>query len=91
MDVVNNAHLNRFETEVEGGIGFLRYRLEIDTMSLLYVEVPYQARGHGIAAELTRTALEFAKERRLRVVPVCSYVVAYLRRHPDDSDMIESS
>jgi predicted GNAT family acetyltransferase len=31
---------------------------------------------------LTRFALEYAKARSLRVIPMCPYVGAYLRRNP---------
>ena len=90
MDISNNQGLSRFEVSLPEGIGFLRYRIEPDTMHLLYVEVPREAWGHGIAAELSYAALEFAKARALKVIPVCSYVVAYLRRHPEYSEMVQS-
>ena len=80
MGITNNEPASRFEVAVDGGIGFLRYRIETDSILLLHVEVPPEARGHGVAAELSRVALEFAKARGLKVVPVCSYVAAYIRR-----------
>jgi len=83
MPITNNEASSQFEVAVDGGIGFLRYRIEADRILLLHVEVPPEARGHGVAAELSRAALEFAKERRLKVIPVCSYVAAYVKRHPD--------
>lgn len=82
MGVTNNESMSQFEVAVDGGIGFLRYRIETDTIRLLHVEVPPEARGYGVAAELSRAALEFAKERGLKAIPVCSYVAAYMRRHP---------
>lgn len=82
MDITNNEASGRFEVAVDGGIGFLRYKIEADTIRLLHVEVPPEARGHGVAAELSRAALEFAKKRGLKAIPVCSYVAAYVRRHP---------
>ena len=85
MDITNNEASGRFEVAVDGGIGFLRYRIETDTILLLHVEVPPQARGYGVAAELSRAALEFAKERGLKAIPICSYVAAYVRRHPEYS------
>jgi len=82
MGITNNEPSSRFEVAVDGGVGFLRYKVEADTILLLHVEVPPEARGHGVAAELSRAALEFAKERGLKAIPVCSYVAAYMRRHP---------
>ena len=89
MGITNNQGLSRFEVLLPEGTGFLRYRIDSDTMHLLYVEVPPEARGHGVAGELSHAALEFAKERGLKVIPVCSYVVAYLRRHPEYSEMVQ--
>ena len=86
MEIINNESSSRFEVAVDGGISFLRYRIETSTMLLLYVEVPPQSRGRGVAAELSRTALEFGKKRGLRTIPVCSYVAAYVRRHPEYSE-----
>ena len=83
MKITNNEDVNRLEVSVEGGIGFLRYQIARDTMWLLHVRVPQEAQGHGVASELTRTALELAKERSLKVVPVCSFVATYIRRHPE--------
>jgi predicted GNAT family acetyltransferase len=85
MGITNNESTSRFEVAVGGGIGFLRYKIETDTILLLHVEVPPAARGYGVAAELSRAALEFAKTRGLRAIPVCSYVAAYVRRHPEYS------
>ena len=88
MSVTNNQGLNRFEVALPEGTGFLRYRIDGNTMQLLYVEVPPEARGHGVAAELSHTALEFARERGFKVIPICSYVAAYLRRHPEYAPMM---
>lgn len=90
MLVSHNEFANRFEVVVEGGLGFLRYKIQGGTMLLLHVEVPPQSQGHGIAADLSRTALELAKERGFKVIPVCSYVAAYIRRHPEYSEMVLS-
>jgi len=83
MGITNNEASGRFEVAVDGGIGFLRYRIETGTMLLLHVEVPPEARGRGVAAELSRSALEFAKEHNLKAIPVCSYVAAYMKQHAD--------
>jgi D-alanyl-D-alanine dipeptidase len=45
--------------------------------------------GQGIAAVLVQAALDWARAERLQVRPVCSYVAAYMRRHPDTLDLLE--
>jgi len=87
MGITHNEPSRRFEVAVDGGIGFLRYRIEADSILLLHVEVPPEARGHGVAAEVSRAALECAKERKLKAIPVCSYVAAYVRRHPATNEI----
>jgi predicted GNAT family acetyltransferase len=48
---------------------------------MTHVGVPPELRGAGIAGRLTQTALEYAGLHALRVVPMCSYVAAYIRKH----------
>jgi predicted GNAT family acetyltransferase len=43
--------------------------------------------GRGIAAELTRHALEDARAHGWKVRPLCSYAEVYMRRHPEYNDL----
>ena len=61
----------------------LEYRCAGDTMNILHTGVPHAIGGRGIAAELTRAALGFARQRAWRVQAQCSYAAAFLRRHPE--------
>jgi uncharacterized protein len=79
----NNSLACRFEAIVAGGLAVLDYRIERDTIFLLYVEVPPTQRGHGIAGKLSHAALEFARDSGLKVVAKCPYIAAYARRHPE--------
>jgi len=88
MTITNNEPLSQFEVAVNGGLAVLRYRLHADSMFLLHVEVPSDSRGRGIAGELSQAALDFAAGRGLKVVPVWSYVAAYIRRHPEYSALV---
>ena len=85
MKITNNESLSRLEVPVQGGLATLRYRIEDGSIWLLHVEVPRESEGRGIASELSRFALELAKRRNLKPVPVCSFVAAYLHRHPEFS------
>lgn len=50
--------------------------------------VPPALEGRGIAGALMERAIDEAREMGLRIHPVCSYVVAAFRRHPDWSDVL---
>lgn len=83
FNIDNNSSANRFETRVNGGLAVLDYRIEGNTIFLLYVEVPASEQGRGIASRLSRAALEFSRDSGLKVVPRCPFIVAYMRRHPE--------
>ncbi len=81
--IVHDAANHRFEAELPEGTGFLDYRIQGDRIYLLHVENPPAARGQGHAAAITKAALEWAVESKLKIVPICPFTISYLRRHPE--------
>lgn len=86
--VVNNSEKFRFEVVSGALISKLDYRLGRDRIALVHTEVPEELQGQGIGSDLVRTALEFAREKELTVLPYCPFVAAYLERHPEWSDLV---
>lgn len=87
--VENNAAASRFEVRLPDGLAELRYRFRgPDTIVLIHTEVPPALEGRGIAGQLARAALEYARERKLSVVLICPFVTAYVERHPEFKDLI---
>lgn len=89
--VTHNVEAHRFEATVDGLRSLLTYRLFPDRIVLEHTEVPPPIERHGIAAKLTRTALDFARANHLRVVPLCPYVSSFLRRHREYYDLLSAS
>jgi predicted GNAT family acetyltransferase len=79
-----SAH--RFTTDVDGSSAHLDYTLDGRVMTITHTRVPPAIGGRGIAAELTRAALQAACASGWSVTPACSYAVAYMARHPQGSD-----
>jgi uncharacterized protein len=77
----------RFETTVDGHDCEIDYRLSDKVMTITHTGVPSAVGGRGIAAELTRFALETARANGWKVVPACSYAAAYMQRHPEFDDL----
>ncbi|MGE5087605.1 MAG: GNAT family N-acetyltransferase [Candidatus Levyibacteriota bacterium] len=86
--IAHNVDLHRFETVVEGRLARCDYRLDGKVMRLVHTEVPAALEGRGIAARLVAAALAHAREQGLSVIPVCSYVRTYMRRHPETAALL---
>ena len=82
LKIVHNETENRFETWIDDQLSKLDYMQDGDTIVMTHVGVHPEHRGQGVAGKLTEVALEYAREKSLRVIPMCSYVAAYIRRNP---------
>lgn len=88
MDVTHNAAQSRFEVTVEGRLCVCAYHLRDGEVLFTHTEVPPALQGRGIAAALVKAALDWARAQPLAVRPLCSYVAAYMRRHPQTQDLL---
>jgi predicted GNAT family acetyltransferase len=88
-DVVNNEKLRRFEVDVEGEPAVLEYRIRDGALWLLHTGVPDKGQGKGVAAALARAAFDHARQEGQMVVPMCAFVVSYLRRHPELMEQVQ--
>lgn len=86
--VRDNAERRRYELEVDGGLVFADYRREGDRLLILHTETPPALQGRGLASTLVRGMIADARARGLKIVPLCSFIVDYLHRHPEDRDVV---
>ena len=78
----------RYELEVDGGLAFIDYLRDGGKVVMTHAEVPLPLRGGGIGAALVKGALALVRERGEKVVPLCPFVVQYMRRHPETHDLL---
>lgn len=84
-DVINDKRSSRFLMKVEGMEVYVLYAEDKETIELYSTYTPPQLRGQGLAEKVVRFALEYAKEKNLKVIPSCWYVKRFLERYPDYS------
>lgn len=88
MKIVHNETNHSFETETNGARSYLEYEIENDgdnkKMLFTHTFVAPEHRGRGIAAALVNDGLNYARQNGFEIVPVCSYVVSYLKRNPQN-------
>jgi len=86
MSVTHNAALSRYEMKTDHGLALAVYRQQGDSLIFTHTEVPLADEGKGHASTLVKHALDDTRRRGLKIVPACSFVVAYVRRHPEYRD-----
>jgi predicted GNAT family acetyltransferase len=92
LTVTDNAGERRYEARAgEEVIGFIDYRLAPGQMRLLHTEVDRDVEGEGVGSLLVARALDDIRLRGLEVVPFCPFVLAFIKRHPEYSDLVAST
>ena len=90
LTVVDLPEERRYELLLDGQhAGELIYRDRGGgVLAFLHTEVDTEVRLRGLGSALVGGALDDARARGLRVVPICPFVDAYVRRHPEYADLI---
>ena len=85
--VRDNKAQSRFELDVEGSVAFANYRLAPLAVIITHTETPRALRGRGIASQLVKGALDLIRADGRKVIASCGFVVDYLRKNPQFSDL----
>ncbi|WP_166139854.1 GNAT family N-acetyltransferase [Nocardioides ochotonae] len=90
VTVTNSPAHQRYEALVEGETlaGFLAYQETNELVVLTHTEVEPSFEGRGIGGVLARAALDDIRERGLKALVVCPFVLGWLRRHPEYRDLL---
>jgi predicted GNAT family acetyltransferase len=88
-EAVNNVEGRQFEIRVDDQVARLNYKITDGKIELIHTEVPAALGGQGLANQLARTALDFAAQHSLRVIPTCPFVRAFLKRHDEYAKLTE--
>ena len=87
--VTDNAAKQRYELVVDGSLlGFLSYRDRPRARVLVHTEVDPLHEGKGVGSRIIEAALADIRERGVELVPLCPFVRAYLRDHPEQADLV---
>lgn len=88
--VRDNREKHRFEIDLgDGSFAIAEYTLPEGKIMFTHTEVPSDNEGQGLGTLLIRTALESARERGLKVIPICPFFAAYIRKHAEEQDLLD--
>jgi predicted GNAT family acetyltransferase len=89
IEVADAPERERYEVTVDGELaGFLDYRTRKGLLALVHTEVDERFGGRGLGGRLARFALGQAREQELAVLPFCTFVNEWIRRHPEYADLV---
>ena len=57
-------------------------------ISLVHTEVDPRFQGAGLATRLARFSLDDARKRHLAVLPFCPYILSWIKKHPEYTDLV---
>ncbi|MDY0407503.1 GNAT family N-acetyltransferase [Virgibacillus soli] len=89
MHTIKRGHDKFFigETE-ENPIAEITFIKEGNTLIVNHTYVSNDLRGQGVAAKLVEHVINYAKNENKKIIPTCSYVATYFKRHPQASDVL---
>lgn len=91
VEVTNNTEAHRFEVNLDGHTAFAEYRLKPGQIVLPHTVVPTAFEGKGVASALARYAFGYARENGLTVIPTCPFMSGWVKKHPDEHDIVDPS
>ena len=76
----NNTAAGRYEMDEQGMTSWADYRLVGERLYIDHVEAPPALRGTGASGRLMAALAADARDRGLKITPICGYAAAWLRR-----------
>jgi len=89
--VIHDEKVNRFEIFESGQIAYLQYTQDRGVINMLHTFVPGILEGQGIGSALVKSALDYARDEGLKVIPTCSFIDVYIKRHKEYQDLVTQS
>ena len=86
--VRNNQDLSRYELTVADATALVAYDMRDGKIALTHTEVPDSLAGQGVGSALAKGALDDIRAKGLKVLPLCSFIASYIKRHPEYQDLV---
>jgi hypothetical protein len=61
----------------------MEFAIQGDNLTVYHTQVSEKLQGQGVAGELLSTMVDYARKNNKKVIPLCPYVHAQFKRHPE--------
>jgi predicted GNAT family acetyltransferase len=83
LTLTDNKEDQQFELTVDELTARVEYTLMGNRIIFTHTEVPKELEGKGIGSMIIKLALENIEGRELKLIPLCPFAAAYIKRHPE--------
>ncbi len=90
--MVDVPERQRYEARAADGevVGVASYRRTPGRIVFTHTVVPPEHEGQGVGSVLVAAALDDARTAGRAVVPLCSFVAAYVAEHPEYAGLVDA-
>jgi predicted GNAT family acetyltransferase len=89
--VRDNQARHRFEIDLGDSTAIAVYKLLPAKIVFIHTEVPAEHRGKGVGTALIQAGLASARERGLKVIPICPFFADHIQRHKEVQDLLDTA
>ena len=88
--LADHPEINRFELRAgdDQVAAYSEYNVLKGALLFTHTEVLPEYEGRGLGSKLAAFALDEARRRGVHVIPVCPFIAAFLRKHPEYHDLV---
>lgn len=82
--LINNVEARQYEFCIDGYLAKIEYTLSGNgEIYFTHMKVPVELEGRGIGSELVEQSLADVETNGLKLVPLCSFVMGFIRKNPE--------
>lgn len=90
MEVRDVPDEGRYRLYLDGrSVGLADYQLRGGRRYFVHTEVEPGHEGQGLGTVLAREALALARLAGEPIVPLCPFIAAYLKDHPEEAELVD--
>jgi predicted GNAT family acetyltransferase len=80
---------HRFIAELAGECAVIQYAPYKVDIAFIHTFVPVDLRGRGIASVLAINALQYAREKHVKIMLICPFMARYVKENPEYQDLVD--
>jgi len=84
LELDENGRGHFYMLDGEEQIAEMEVSISGNNLTVYHTEVLPKAEGKGLAKKLLTTMVDHARKNALKVIPLCPYVNAQFKRHPEE-------